>query len=111
MEVSRFTHRTLHHTINEHYARRERAEHVYRPPQIADDEDIGKLLLQHMQDHRRLFIEHPRVRLDGVYIAVCHYMCVDSSFYGCILSHADDASMQPRWSQRECLGSRMNLPS
>lgn len=23
-------------------------------------------------DHRRAVIEHPRVRFDGVYIAVCH---------------------------------------
>ncbi len=27
-------------------------------------------------DYRRLYIEHPRVRYDGVYIAVCHYMYV-----------------------------------
>jgi hypothetical protein len=26
-------------------------------------------------DYRRLYIEQPRVRLDGVYIAVCHYVC------------------------------------
>ncbi len=25
-------------------------------------------------DYRRVFIEHPRLRLDGVYIATCHYM-------------------------------------
>lgn len=29
-------------------------------------------------DYRRMFIEHPRLRLDGVYIAVCHYMYVAS---------------------------------
>lgn len=55
---------------------RERVEVTYKAPQIAEDEDIGQLLSQHMQDYRRLYIEHPRVRLDGVYIAVCHYMCV-----------------------------------
>lgn len=55
---------------------RERVEETYQPPQIADDEAIGTLLSQHMQDYRRLYIEHPRLRLDGVYIAVCHYMYV-----------------------------------
>jgi len=27
-----------------------------------------------MSDYRRVYIEHPRLRLDGVYIAVCHYV-------------------------------------
>ncbi|KAI0705225.1 hypothetical protein BC835DRAFT_1410103 [Cytidiella melzeri] len=53
---------------------KERVEAIYIAPQIADDEDIDSLLSQHMQDYRRLYIEHPRVRLDGVYIAVCHYI-------------------------------------
>lgn len=52
-------------------------EEIYKPPQIADDEDIGSLILQHTQDYRCMFVEHPRVRLDGVYIAVCHYMYVE----------------------------------
>ena len=26
--------------------------------------------------YRRMFIEQPRVRLDGVYIAICHYVFV-----------------------------------
>jgi len=25
-------------------------------------------------DYRRVYIEQPRVRLDGVYIAICHYV-------------------------------------
>jgi len=29
-----------------------------------------------MFDYRRVFIEQPRVRTDGVYIAICHYMLV-----------------------------------
>lgn len=56
---------------------RERVEEIYKPPQIADDEDLGSLLSQYTQDYRRMFVEHPRVRLDGVYIAVCHYMYVE----------------------------------
>ena len=35
---------------------------------------------RYFSDYRRVFIEHPRVRLDGVYIATCHYMYVASSF-------------------------------
>lgn len=29
-----------------------------------------------MGDPRQMYIKHPRVRMDGVYIAVCHYMYV-----------------------------------
>ena len=27
-----------------------------------------------MYDYRRVYIEQPRVRMDGVYIANCHYV-------------------------------------
>ncbi|KAI0083944.1 hypothetical protein BDY19DRAFT_899405, partial [Irpex rosettiformis] len=50
------------------------AEEIYVPPQISEEEDIATLLSEHMSDYRRLYIEHPRIRLDGVYIAVCHYI-------------------------------------
>ena len=49
---------------------------IYQPPQIADDEDVEALVTKYMTDYRRVYIEHPRVRYDGVYIAVCHYMYV-----------------------------------
>lgn len=49
-------------------------EIIYKPPQIADDEGITMLLTNYSFDLRRMYIEHPRLRLDGVYIAVCHYM-------------------------------------
>ena len=52
---------------------------IYRPPQILDEEDVGTLLESYKGDPRKMFIEHPRVRLDGVYIAVCHYTSVPSS--------------------------------
>lgn len=51
-------------------------EELYIPPQITYDEEIDDLLEEYVHDYRRVYIEHPRVRLDGVYIAVCHYMCV-----------------------------------
>ena len=51
-------------------------EDLYVPPQITYDEEIDDLLDDYMNDYRRVYIEHPRIRLDGVYIAVCHYMCV-----------------------------------
>ncbi|PCH44309.1 hypothetical protein WOLCODRAFT_104900 [Wolfiporia cocos MD-104 SS10] len=47
---------------------------TYKPPQIEDEEELDVLVHQYVGDHRRLFIEHPRVRMDGVYIAVCHYI-------------------------------------
>ena len=49
---------------------------IYRPPQIPDGETVVSLVKKHMGDPRRTYIEQPRVRLDGVYIAVCHYMYV-----------------------------------
>lgn len=32
--------------------------------------------MKYKGDLRRVYVEHPRVRLDGVYIAVCHYTYV-----------------------------------
>ena len=53
---------------------RELVQDTYIPPQIPDDVDIADIAEQYLYDFRRVFIEHPRLRLDGVYIAVCHYM-------------------------------------
>lgn len=58
------------------YISRPIAKTIYQPPQVSDDEDFDALALKYMTDYRRLYIEHPRVRYDGVYIAVCHYMYV-----------------------------------
>ncbi|KAG2157698.1 uncharacterized protein EDB93DRAFT_1238531 [Suillus bovinus] len=52
---------------------------AYKPPQIADDEPITNIVERYSSDYRRAYIEHPRLRLDGVYIAVCHYMRAGSS--------------------------------
>ena len=51
---------------------------AYRPPQIPDDAEFAEILELYTGDLRRMFIEQPRVRMDGVYIAVCHYMYVPS---------------------------------
>ena len=53
---------------------RELVQDTYIPPQIRNDVDIADIAEQYMYDFRCVFIEHPRLRLDGVYIAVCHYM-------------------------------------
>ena len=55
-------------------------ETTYKPPQIADDEDLDAIVDAFDADYRRVFIERPRVRLDGVYIAVCHYMYARAVF-------------------------------
>ncbi|KAI0832067.1 hypothetical protein BC628DRAFT_1336193 [Trametes gibbosa] len=47
---------------------------VLKPPQITTEEELEKLVSKYMTDYRRIYIEHPRVRYDGVYIAVCHYI-------------------------------------
>ena len=49
-------------------------ETIYKPPQISPDEDLDGIVDKYSSDYRRTYIERPRVRLDGVYIAVCHYM-------------------------------------
>jgi F-box protein 9 len=46
---------------------------TYVPPQIPDAKPLDVLLQDYGADYRRLYIEHPRIRLDGVYIAVCYY--------------------------------------
>ncbi|KAG0709406.1 hypothetical protein DFH29DRAFT_229248 [Suillus ampliporus] len=52
---------------------------AYKPPQIPDDESITDIAELYSSDYRRVYMEHPRLRLDGVYIAVCHYMRMGSS--------------------------------
>ncbi|PPQ64215.1 hypothetical protein CVT24_008591 [Panaeolus cyanescens] len=47
---------------------------IYRPPQIPDDEDLIEIMERCLYDYRRVFIEQPRIRMDGVYIAICHYI-------------------------------------
>lgn len=49
---------------------------IYKPPQIDEEEDLRELVMNYKGDYRRFYIEHPRVRLDGVFIAVCHYLYV-----------------------------------
>jgi F-box protein 9 len=46
----------------------------YKPPQIANLESLVSVVTQYHSDFRRVYIEHPRIRMDGVYIAVCHYV-------------------------------------
>ncbi|KAL0576269.1 hypothetical protein V5O48_005713 [Marasmius crinis-equi] len=53
---------------------RELVDSTYKPPQIPQEDVLHELYDQYLFDYRRLYIEHPRVRLDGVYIAVCHYV-------------------------------------
>ena len=63
-------------------------EELYVPPQITYDEEIDDLLDDYMNDYRRVYIEHPRIRLDGVHIAVCHYMCVHHPQWNIFLFHS-----------------------
>ncbi|KAG8935983.1 hypothetical protein FRC02_005179 [Tulasnella sp. 418] len=53
---------------------KELVQSTYVPPQI--DESVQPLLLykHYGSDFRQMYINHPRLRLDGVYIAVCHYV-------------------------------------
>jgi F-box protein 9 len=59
------------HSVSLH---RSFVETIYRPPQISPNETLDDILDKHSSDYRRVYVERPRVRLDGVYIAVCHYM-------------------------------------
>ncbi|GLB41944.1 putative F-Box protein [Lyophyllum shimeji] len=47
---------------------------TYKPPQVPDIAVVTSALERCLFDYRRVYIEQPRVRLDGVYIATCHYV-------------------------------------
>lgn len=47
---------------------------TYHPPQIPDIDTLLTAIETRLSDYRRVFIEQPRLRLDGVYIATCHYV-------------------------------------
>ncbi|KAJ7759232.1 hypothetical protein B0H16DRAFT_632859 [Mycena metata] len=79
----------LHHTSIERFALVSRKARVltldpgiwrelvvlsYKPPQVPNLESMVPVVKQYHSDFRRVYIEHPRLRLDGVYIAVCHYV-------------------------------------
>ncbi|EPQ56317.1 hypothetical protein GLOTRDRAFT_74909 [Gloeophyllum trabeum ATCC 11539] len=47
---------------------------TYKPPQVPHEKYMKAMMQRYLHDYRRAFIEQPRLRLDGVYIAVCHYV-------------------------------------
>ena len=58
-----------------------RAEKIYSRPALNPEEvvfaDMGR---RHGGEWRTVLVERERVRMDGCYIAVCHYMCVAGCF-------------------------------
>lgn len=53
-------------------------ERVYISPLVPPDVKPYDLAKHHGFDWRSTFLEERRLRYDGVYISVCHYMCVKS---------------------------------
>jgi F-box protein 9 len=53
---------------------RDFVEMTYIPPQILHEMEMDVIAESYLSNYRRMYIEHPRLRLDGVYIAVCHYI-------------------------------------
>ena len=49
---------------------------IYRPPILPPELPLSTLVKRHGMDYRTTFLEERRVRYDGVYISVCHYMWV-----------------------------------
>jgi F-box protein 9 len=47
---------------------------AYKPPQIPEADTLEMIVDRYNANYRQTYIEHPRLRLDGVYIAVCHYV-------------------------------------
>lgn len=47
---------------------------AYKPPQIPEATTVQTIVGSYDSNYRQTYIEHPRLRLDGVYIAVCHYV-------------------------------------
>ncbi|KLO12699.1 hypothetical protein SCHPADRAFT_829062 [Schizopora paradoxa] len=52
---------------------------IYFYPQVPADFTMKDAIRKYHNDYRRLYIEQPRIRLDGVYIAVCHYVYVEEA--------------------------------
>lgn len=51
------------------------AEGIYRPPaMVGDDYAVGELGHRYKGEWRTAVVEEERVRMDGCYIAVCHYV-------------------------------------
>lgn len=46
---------------------------TYFPPQIPSRVPVSSLIRQHNNDWRTTFVERPRIRLNGAYIAAYHY--------------------------------------
>ena len=64
---------------------------TYHPPQVPEPAAMIPVIEKCMFDYRRVYIEQPRVRLDGVYIANCHYVWIKFSFcfhIGYLLNHS-----------------------
>ena len=80
--------------IADFFCRRDLVRATYKPPQIPDLELLTPVVERVLFDYRRVYVEQPRVRLDGVYIAICHYVSVpflNPDFSTLILlSHTDD---------------------
>ncbi|KAJ3511115.1 hypothetical protein NLJ89_g4282 [Agrocybe chaxingu] len=47
---------------------------TYKHPQVPDQETMINVVERFLFDYRRVYIEQPRIRVDGVYIAICHYV-------------------------------------
>ncbi|KAH8084780.1 hypothetical protein HD553DRAFT_272098 [Filobasidium floriforme] len=47
---------------------------IYRPPILPPEISLSTLVKRHGMDYRTTFLEERRVRYDGVYISVCHYI-------------------------------------
>ena len=48
----------------------------FERPQIPDLELLTLVVKRVLFYYRRVYVGQPRIRLDGVYIAICHYMFV-----------------------------------
>ncbi|KAJ7696586.1 hypothetical protein B0H17DRAFT_1158661 [Mycena rosella] len=46
----------------------------YRPPQMPSLDSMVPVIAEYHSDFRRVYLEHPRIRYDGVFIAVCFYV-------------------------------------
>ncbi|KAL4071392.1 hypothetical protein V8B97DRAFT_1963109 [Scleroderma yunnanense] len=65
---------------------------AYKPPQVPEVDAIDAIVTSHAANYRQFYIEHPRLRLDGVYIAVCHYVRRD----GAVLSLLANEDLTPQ---------------
>ncbi|KIM53747.1 hypothetical protein SCLCIDRAFT_94688, partial [Scleroderma citrinum Foug A] len=64
--------KACHYLVSTHCVTRDSVYLAYKLPQIPDVDSIGAIVNSYAANYRQIYIEYLRLRLDGLYIAVCY---------------------------------------